>query len=54
MRTTIEPFEKKFGVKVIYDNTGMAAQNYAKIRASRGAPGIDVAGELTPAEVILG
>ncbi|MEJ0020143.1 MAG: extracellular solute-binding protein [Acetobacteraceae bacterium] len=54
MRTTIEPFEKKFGVKVTYDNTGMASQNYAKIRASRGAPGFDVAAELTPAEVILG
>ena len=54
MRTTIEPFEKKFGVQVTYDNTGSAAQNYAKIRASRGAPGFDVAGELTPPEVILG
>ena len=53
-RTTIEPFEKKFGVKVTYDNTGSAAQNYAKIRASRGAPGFDVAAELTPPEVILG
>ena len=53
-QTTIEPFEKKFGVKVTYDNTGTAAQNYAKIRASRGAPGFDVAAELTPAEVILG
>src|SRR4051812_45739826 len=53
-RTTIEPFEKKFGVKVTYDNTGTAAQNYAKIRASRGAPGFDVPAELTPPEVILG
>ena len=53
-RTTIEPFEKKFGVKVTYDNTGSAAQNYAKIRASRGAPGFDVAAELTPPEIILG
>ncbi len=54
MRTTIEPFQKKFGVQVTYDNTGTAAQNYAKIRASRGAPGFDVAGELTPPEVLLG
>ncbi len=53
-KTTIEPFEKKFGVQITYDNTGTAAQNYAKIRASRGAPGFDVAGELTPPEVILG
>jgi putative spermidine/putrescine transport system substrate-binding protein len=42
-RPTIEPFEKKFGVKATYDSTGSAAQNYAKIRASRGAPGFDVA-----------
>lgn len=53
-RTTIKPFEKKFGVQITYDNTGSAAQNYAKIRASRGAPGFDVAAELTPPEVILG
>jgi putative spermidine/putrescine transport system substrate-binding protein len=53
-RTTIEPFEKRFGVKITYDNTGSAAQNYAKIRASRGVPGFDVAAELTPPEVILG
>lgn len=54
LRTTVEPFEKKFGVRITYDNAGMAAQTYAKIRAGRGAAGIDVAGELTPAEVILG
>lgn len=53
-RTTLEPFEKKFGVKITYDNTSSAAQNYAKIRAARGAPGFDVAAELTPPEVILG
>lgn len=53
-RTTIEPFEKKFGVQVTYDNTGSAAQNYAKARASRGSPGFDVAGEMTPPEIILG
>ncbi|MGH7155672.1 MAG: extracellular solute-binding protein, partial [Acetobacteraceae bacterium] len=29
-------------------------QNYAKIRASGGSPGFDVAGELTPPEIILG
>ena len=54
MKTTIEPFQKKFGVQITYDSTGSAAENYAKIRASRGAPGFDVAGELTPPEVILG
>ncbi len=53
-RTVIRPFEKKFGVKVTNDPTGTAAEDYAKIRASRGAPGFDVAATLTPAEVILG
>lgn len=54
MKTTVEPFEKKFGVKVIYDDAGSASEDYAKIRASRGAPGFDVAAELTPPEIILG
>ncbi len=54
MGSTIKPFEKKFGVQITYDSTGTATQNYAKIRASRGAPGFDVAGELTPPEIILG
>jgi putative spermidine/putrescine transport system substrate-binding protein len=53
-RTVVRPFEKKFGVKVTNDATGTAAEDYAKIRASRGAPGFDVAAVLTPAEVILG
>src|SRR5256886_12179557 len=53
-RVVIRPFEKKFGVRVIHDPTGTASQDYAKIRASRGAPGFDVAGLLTPPEVILG
>ena len=53
-RVVIRPFEKKFGVKVIHDATGTASQDYAKIRAARGAPGFDVAGLLTPPEVILG
>ena len=47
-RTTIEPFQKKFGVKVACGNPGSAAQNYAKLRASRGARGFYVAAELTP------
>ena len=50
----IKPFEKKMGVKVIYDGTGTASKTYAKIRASRGAPGFDVAAELTPEEILLG
>lgn len=54
MPTVVAPFEKRFGVKVTYDLSGGAAQTYAKIRASRGAPGFDVAAELTPPEAILG
>jgi len=50
----VEPFEKKFGVKVTYDLSGGASQTYAKIRAARGAPGFDVAAELTAPEAILG
>lgn len=54
MSTVVRPFEKKFGVSVTYDLSGGAAQTYAKIRASRGAPGFDVAAELTAPEAILG
>src|SRR5918995_6410075 len=53
-KVVIQPFEKKFGVRVIHDATGTASQDYAKIRASRGAPGFDVAGLLTPPEMLLG
>ncbi len=52
--TVLKPFEKKFGVRVVHDPTGSASQDYAKIRAARGAPGFDVAGLLTPPEMILG
>ena len=54
LRTTVKPFEEKFGVKVTYDNAGSASEDYAKIRASRGSPGFDVAAELTPPEIVLG
>ena len=37
-----------------YAVASVLQQDYAKIRASRGAPGFDVAGLLTPPEVILG
>ncbi|MET0683389.1 MAG: extracellular solute-binding protein, partial [Casimicrobiaceae bacterium] len=53
-KNIIEPFEKKFGVKVIHDATGTSSQDYAKVRASKGAPGFDVAAALSPPEVILG
>src|SRR6185503_3977064 len=54
LKTTVQPFEKKFGVKITYDDAGSASEDYAKIRATRGAPGFDVAAELTPPEIILG
>jgi spermidine/putrescine-binding protein len=34
--------------------TGTSSQDYAKIRASKGAPGFDVAAALSPPEVLLG
>ena len=54
MKVVAQPFEKKFGVKIIYDATGTSSEDYARIRASRGAPGFDVAAELTPPEIYLG
>src|SRR4249919_3657138 len=50
----IKPFEKKHGVKIVHDATGTSSQDYAKIRASKGAPGFDVAAALSPPEVLLG
>ncbi|MBB3594798.1 putative spermidine/putrescine transport system substrate-binding protein [Rhizobium sp. BK529] len=38
----IEPFERKTGIDVIYDAVGSAAQDYAKIKATKGRPGFDV------------
>lgn len=38
----IEPFEEQFDVDVLYDATGSAAEDYARIRATRGNPGFDV------------
>ncbi|TCU32559.1 ABC transporter substrate-binding protein [Rhizobium azibense] len=38
----IEPFEVKFGIKVLYDAVGSASQDYAKIKATGGRPGLDV------------
>lgn len=53
-RTVIRPFEKKFGVQVVHDPVGLSSQDYARIRASRGAPGFDVAAVLTAVELNLG
>jgi putative spermidine/putrescine transport system substrate-binding protein len=53
-KAVMDPFEKKFGVKIEYVQSGGASQTYARIRAARGAPGFDVAAELTAPEAILG
>ncbi len=53
-RRVIAPFEKKFGVKVTYDDSGMGPQYYARIRASKGSPGFDVAAEMGAQEIFLG
>jgi putative spermidine/putrescine transport system substrate-binding protein len=50
----VEPFEKKFSVKVIYDNSSSQTQMYAKIRAGRGTAPFDVAAEMTAGQIILG
>jgi putative spermidine/putrescine transport system substrate-binding protein len=36
-KLVIEPFEKKFNAKVVYDATGSSAQKLAKLRASKDA-----------------
>ncbi len=38
----IEPFEKRFGIDVVYDAVGSAQQDYAKIKATKGRPGFDL------------
>ena len=53
LKTVIEPFEKRYSVKVTYDDSG-GVDPYPRIRASRGSPGFDVAAEMVPATVILG
>ena len=49
----IEPFEKEFGVKVVYDVNGSASEDYARIRATQGAPGFDVV-VMTASESLVG
>jgi len=51
--TIIEPFERKYGVRVIYDGTGSASADFARIRATRGDPGWDVV-VMTAPESLLG
>jgi putative spermidine/putrescine transport system substrate-binding protein len=53
-KNILQPFQRKFGVKIVHDATGTSSTTYAKIRASKGAPGFDVAAALSPPEVLLG
>ena len=41
-KLVIAPFEKKFGVKVVYDATGSSAQKLAKLRATKDTYTYDV------------
>ena len=41
-QTIIQPFEKQYNVDIVYDAVGSAAEDYARIRATRGNPGFDV------------
>ena len=52
-KTVGRPFEERFDVKITYDEGGTSAQDYAKIRASQGDPGWDVA-ILTSSEAVAG
>lgn len=49
----IAPFEKETGIKVVYDAAGSASQDYAKIKATKGRPGFDVA-VMTASESLAG
>jgi len=51
--TIIEPFEEQFGVDVLLDPVGSASEDYARIRATNGSPGFDVA-VMTASESLLG
>jgi putative spermidine/putrescine transport system substrate-binding protein len=53
MNTVIKPFEEKFSVQVVYDDTG-GVDPYPRVRATHGSPGIDVVGETTVPTIILG
>lgn len=52
--TMIAPFEKKFNVSVIYDDSGLEAAHYAKLRASGGYSGFDIGAEFTADTITLG
>jgi putative spermidine/putrescine transport system substrate-binding protein len=51
--TVVKPFEKKFSVQVVYDDSG-GVDPYPRVRATRGSPGFDVMGEANVSTIILG
>ncbi len=53
-RTVMDPFEKKFSCKIIYDNSNSQTQMYAKVRAGRGTANFDIAAEMAAGQIILG
>ena len=53
IQNVIEPFEKKFSVKVTYDDSGGLAY-FARIRAAKGSPGFDIAAQISAPDIILG
>lgn len=50
--TVLTPFEQTRNVRIIYDPTGSAAADFAKIRATRGDPGWDVVAMTAPESVL--
>lgn len=42
-RVIQQPFEEEFGAEITYDPSGSGAEDYARIRASGGEPGWDIA-----------
>ena len=53
-RTVMDPFEKKFSCKIIYDNSNSQTGMYAKMRAGRGTANFDIAAEMAAGQIILG
>lgn len=49
----LTPFEQRHNVRIIYDPTGSASADFARIRATRGDPGWDVV-VMTAPESVLG
>ncbi|MDR7521719.1 MAG: ABC transporter substrate-binding protein [Armatimonadota bacterium] len=50
--TILRPFEQTRNVRIVYDPTGSASADFAKIRATRGDPGWDVVVMTAPESLI--